>query len=89
MEAVTAVVCSKEGGTDLTRETGQVKNSDIKEKKIDKETKKILKERAELIRLEGLKKKIEQAIEANPALKKIRKPTFTGYHNRWTKDSNC
>ena len=61
----------KGGGTDLTRKTGQVKNSDIKEEKIDKEAKKILRERAELIRLEGLKKKIEQAIEANPALKKF------------------
>lgn len=62
----------KGGGTDLTQETGQVKNSDIKEEKIDKEAKKILRERAELIRLEGLKKKIEQAIEANPALKKFK-----------------
>lgn len=61
----------KGGGTDLTLQAGQVKKGDIKEEWIDKETKRILRERAELIRLEGLKKKIEQAIEANPALKKF------------------
>ncbi|PXW91257.1 chemotaxis protein MotB [Nitrosomonas sp. Nm84] len=61
----------KGGGTDLTRKEGQVRKGDINEQKIDSETKKILRERAELIKLEGLKKKIEQAIEANPALKKF------------------
>src|SRR5688500_7322441 len=60
----------KGGGTDFTRQNGQVQKGAIKEERIDKETKKILQERAELIRLEGLKKKIEQAIEANPSLKK-------------------
>ncbi|WP_297325396.1 flagellar motor protein MotB [Nitrosomonas sp.] len=61
----------KGGGTDFTRQEGQVQKGVIKEQKIDNETKKILRERAELIKLEGLKKKIEQAIEANPALKKF------------------
>ena len=61
----------KGGGTDFTRQEGQVQKGIIKEQRIDKETKKILRERAELIRLEGLKKKIEQAIEANPSLKKF------------------
>lgn len=61
----------KGGGMDFTRQEGQVQKGVIKEQKIDNETKKILRERAELIKLEGLKKKIEQAIEANPALKKF------------------
>lgn len=61
----------KGGGADFTRQEGQVQKGVIKEQKIDKEAKKILRERAELIRLEGLKKKIEQAIEANPSLKKF------------------
>ncbi len=61
----------KGGGTDFTRKEGQVKKGDIKEEPIDKETKKIMRERAELIKLEGLKKKIEAAVEANPALKKF------------------
>lgn len=61
----------KGGGADFTRQEGQVQKGVIKEQKIDNETKKILRERAELIRLEGLKKKIEQAIEANPSLKKF------------------
>jgi chemotaxis protein MotB len=61
----------KGGGTDLTRQAGQVKKDSIKEERIDTEAMKILRERAELIRLERLKKKIELAIEANPALKKF------------------
>lgn len=61
----------KGGGTDFTRQEGQVQKGVIKEQKIDNETKKILRERAELIKLEELKKKIEQAIEANPSLKKF------------------
>lgn len=61
----------KGGGMDFTRQEGQVQKGVIKEQKIDNETKKILRERAELIKLEGLKKRIEQAIEANPALKKF------------------
>lgn len=61
----------KGGGTDFTRQDGQEKKGAIEEQKVDDKTKKILRERAELIKLEGLKKKIEQAIEANPALKKF------------------
>ena len=41
---------------------GQVKKGDVKEEIVDKETKKIMRERAELIKLEGLKKKIEAAM---------------------------
>ncbi len=51
----------KGGGTDFTRKEGQVKKGDVKEEIVDKETKKIMRERAELIKLEGLKKKIEAA----------------------------
>ncbi len=58
----------KGGGTDLTRQQGQVQKSTVKD---DQKAKKIIKERAELIKLEGLKKKIEDAIEANPSLKKF------------------
>ncbi len=61
----------KGGGTDFTRREGQVKKGTVKEETIDKETKKIMRERAELIKLEGLKKKIEAAVEANPTLKKF------------------
>ncbi|SFE40723.1 flagellar motor protein MotB [Nitrosomonas sp. Nm166] len=61
----------KGGGTDFTHQNGQVQKGVIKEEKIDKEIKKILRERAEQMRLEGLKKKIEQAIQANPSLKKF------------------
>lgn len=61
----------KGGGTDITRQEGQEKKADIEELKIDDKTKQMLRERAERMRLEGLKKKIEQAIEANPALKKF------------------
>lgn len=59
------------GGEDFTRQEGQVLKGVVKEEKVDEKTKKILRERAERIRLEGLKKKIEQAIEANPSLKKF------------------
>ena len=59
------------GGEDFTRQEGQVLKGVVKEEKVDEKTKKVLRERAERIRLEGLKKKIEQAIEANPSLKKF------------------
>jgi len=62
----------KGGGTDLTRQHGQVKNGEIIiDDPAKKQAQKIIKERAELIKLEGLKKKIEDAIEANPSLKKF------------------
>ncbi|MCC8995505.1 MAG: flagellar motor protein MotB [Nitrosomonas sp.] len=63
----------KGGGEDFTRQAGQVNKGVVKEEKIDEKAKKILRERAERIRLEGLKKKIEDAIEANPSLKKFEK----------------
>jgi len=58
----------KGGGTDLTRQQGQVKKSTVED---DQKAKKIIKERIELTKLEGLKKKIEDAVEANPSLKKF------------------
>jgi chemotaxis protein MotB len=58
----------KGGGTDLTRQHGEVKKGEIKD---DIKAKKIIKERIERIKLEGLKKKIEEAIENNPSLKKF------------------
>jgi chemotaxis protein MotB len=58
----------KGGGTDLTRQHGEVKKGEIKD---DIKAKKIIKERVERIKLEGLKKKIEEAIENNPSLKKF------------------
>ena len=58
----------KGGGTDLTRQHGEVKKGEIKD---DIQAKKIIKERVERIKLEGLKKKIEEAVENNPSLKKF------------------
>ncbi|MGZ0018570.1 flagellar motor protein MotB [Nitrosomonas sp. wSCUT-2] len=59
----------KGGGTDLTRQHGEVKKGAIKDD--DAQTKKIIRERAERVKLEGLKQKIEEAIENNPALMKF------------------
>jgi chemotaxis protein MotB len=59
----------KGGGTDLTRQHGEVKKGAIKDD--DAQTKKIIRERAERVKLEGLKQKIEEAIENNPSLKKF------------------
>lgn len=59
----------KGGGTDLTRQHGEVKKGAIKDD--DAQTKKIIRERAERIKLEGLKQKIEEAIENNPSLMKF------------------
>lgn len=61
----------KGGGTDFTLQHGQVQKGIIKEEQVSSKTKRIIQERAERerIKLEGLKKKIEEAIEANPALK--------------------
>ncbi|MDV6341562.1 flagellar motor protein MotB [Nitrosomonas sp. Is35] len=58
----------KGGGTDLTRQHGEVKKGEIKD---DIQAKKIMRERIERIKLEGLKKKIEEAVENNPTLKKF------------------
>lgn len=62
----------KGGGTDLTRQQGQVKKGEIiKDDSANKQAVKIIKEKIELEKLEGLKKKIEAAIEANPQIKKF------------------
>ncbi|UJP05261.1 MAG: flagellar motor protein MotB [Nitrosomonas sp.] len=62
----------KGGGTDLTRQHGQVKKGEIiKDDPSSKQTLKILKEKMELEKLENLKKKIEDAIDANPQIKKF------------------
>lgn len=61
----------KGGGTDLTRQHGQVQKGVIKDDEANEKAIKIIRERAERIRLEALKKKIEEAIEANPSLKKF------------------
>jgi len=61
----------KGGGQDFSRQEGQVQKGIINEDKAKREAKKIKRERAELMKLEGLKKKIESAIEANPSLKKF------------------
>jgi chemotaxis protein MotB len=62
----------KGGGTDLTRQHGQVKNGEIiTNDKANKQAIKVIKERIELEKLEGLKKKIEKAIQANPQLQRF------------------
>ncbi|SEP97529.1 flagellar motor protein MotB [Nitrosomonas ureae] len=62
----------KGGGTDLTRQHGQVKNGEIiTNDKANKQAIKVIKERIELEKLEGLKKKIEEAIQANPQLQRF------------------
>ncbi|PSJ17865.1 flagellar motor protein MotB [Nitrosomonas supralitoralis] len=62
----------KGGGTDLTRQHGQVKNGEIiTNDPANKQAIKVIKERIELEKLEGLKKKIEEAIQANPQLQRF------------------
>ena len=61
----------KGGGADFTYQDAQVQKGTIKEENIDKKAKKINREHAEKVKLEELKKKLEQAIEANPSLKKF------------------
>jgi chemotaxis protein MotB len=62
----------KGGGTDLTsQQKGQVKKGDIIKDDPTNKSIRIIKEKAELERLEVLKKKIEDAIEANPQLRKF------------------
>ncbi len=62
----------KGGGTDLTRQHGQVKKGEIViDDPANKQAVKIIKERIELEKLEELKKKIEEAIEANPQLQRF------------------
>ncbi len=62
----------KGGGTDLTRQSGQVQKGTLREDKINRETNKLQRQKAEMQRLQNLKLKIEQAIEANPALKQFK-----------------
>lgn len=65
----------KGGGQDLSRRDGQVKKASVVEKKrnINLEAAKAELERLELKRLEGLRKKLEKAIEANPVLRQFEK----------------
>ena len=60
----------KGGGTDLTRSDGQVKKGDIEaaRKTVQLKALKADQRRAEIARLESLKKKVEEVIEANPKL---------------------
>lgn len=59
-------VIIKGGGPDFTQSKGQVKNSTDNAKE-----KEIIRERAELSKLQRLKQRIEDAIEGNPSLKKF------------------
>lgn len=65
----------KGGGEDLSRRMGQVKRGDIEEIKraINLEAAQAEKQRLELEQFKNLKKKIEQAIEANPSLINFKK----------------
>jgi chemotaxis protein MotB len=62
------------GGKDLTRRNGQVKNGDIErnKKSIDLKSAREAIEKEEAARLEQLKQRIEQTIEANPLLRKYK-----------------
>ena len=67
-----AVSIIKGGGTDLTRQAGQVQKGNLREEEILRDTTKQQRQREEKKMLEKLKLKIEQAIEANPALKQFK-----------------
>ena len=58
------------GGTDLTRTSGQVRNGDVpaKRKLLNIKALEAEQKHAELTRLEALKKRVEEAIAANPKL---------------------
>ena len=58
------------GGTDLTRTTGQVKDGDVPAKRrlLNIKSLEAEQKRAEITRLEALKKRVEEAIAANPKL---------------------
>ncbi len=62
------------GGTDLTRTTGQVRQGDIQAPKKIVNLKALQQEqrRAEAVRLEALKQKVEQALAASPKLAAMR-----------------
>ncbi len=65
----------KGGGTDLSRQNGQVKKGDTAatKKKLDLKSAKAVLEAEESKRLKALKARIEATIEANPLLKKYQK----------------
>ncbi len=58
------------GGTDLTRTTGQIRNGDVpaRRKLLNIKSLEAEQKHAELTRLEALKKRVEEAIAANPKL---------------------
>ena len=58
------------GGTDLTRTTGQVKDGDVPAKRrlLNIKSLEAEQKRAEIARLEALKKRVEEAISGNPKL---------------------
>ncbi len=58
------------GGSDMTRTTGQVKDGDVptKKKVLSLKALEAEQKRAEVARLEALKKKVEEALEASPKL---------------------
>jgi chemotaxis protein MotB len=62
------------GGKDLTRRNGQVKNGDIdpNKKSMDLKSAREALEKAEAARLEELKQRIQQTIDANPLLRKYK-----------------
>ena len=62
------------GGKDLTRRNGDVKNGDIEtsKKSIDLKAAREALEKAEAARLDELKQRIEQTIQANPLLRKYK-----------------
>ena len=63
----------KGGGKDIIRDAGQVKKTEPADKRQPKETDEAQQElaRAENVKLSGLKKRIEDLISANPALKQF------------------
>jgi chemotaxis protein MotB len=63
----------KGGGQDLSRTTGQVKRGDIEAKRdtVNLHQLKAEQIRAEVARLESLQKKVQEALEGNPELKKM------------------
>ena len=65
----------KGGGTDLTKQVGQLKkaNDPLQKKTYDLKAAQAELERAEASRLKALKARIEAAIEANPTLKQFKK----------------
>ncbi len=65
----------KGGGQDLTRRESQIKKGDIQEQKktINLKAAEAKLERAEVARLKELKRKLEEAIQANPVLHQFRK----------------